>query len=71
MGLESGVLTPKLKSNVKEINEQDSGSFKTQIKYNSARSVRELISGFEKITTGVSHLDLVLEFTGSEETYQS
>ena len=34
-----------------------------------------MISGFENITTGVSHLHLekrhVLEFTGSKETYQS
>ena len=64
-------MTPKLKPKVNEMNEHDSGTFKTRSKCNSTRSVKELISGFEKITTGVSHLDLVLEFTGSEETYQS
>ena len=69
--MESGGLTPKLKPKVNEMNEHDSGTFKTRSKCNSTRSVKELISGFEKITTGVSHLDLVLEFTGSEETYQS
>jgi hypothetical protein len=69
--MESGGLTPKLKPKVNEMNEHDSGTFKTRSKCNSTRSVKELISGFEKITSGVSHLDLVLEFTGSEETYQS
>ena len=69
--MESGGLTPKLKPKVNEMNEHDSGTFKTRSKCNSTRSVKELISGFEKITTGVSHLDLVLEFTGSEETYQN
>ena len=57
------------------MNEQDSGTFKTRINYNSTRSVQDLISGFENITTGVSHLHLekgrVLEFSEREETYQS
>ena len=57
------------------MNEHDSGTFKTWINYNSTRSAKELISGFENIPTGVSHLHLekrrVLEFNGSKETYQS
>ena len=63
--MESGGLTPKLKPKVNEMNEHDSGTFKTRSKCNSTRSVKELISGFENIFIFIWKRDVYWNLLGA------